>query len=133
MSTMITKDTNSNANDEDTLSIIHAMRTQEDEVSPCYHYLQRSSVIDEKDRTSMVNWCQRSGTALKLSPETVWIAISFFDRYLSSGKGKSSAALQDKYTFQLVAITSFYIAVKGGCYIERQNINQIMQGILSRE
>lgn len=111
MANTIAKDTTNNV-DDDTLSIIAAMRTQEDEVSPCYHYLQRSSVIDESCRASMVSWYQRSGKALKLSPDTIWSAISYFDRYLSSGKGKSNAALEDKYKFQLAAIASFYIAVK---------------------
>lgn len=99
---------------DETLSILAAMRSQEDEVSSCYNYLQCSTnhTIDDSCRKSMVVWCQQVQKALKLSPETVWIAISFFDRYLSSGKGKSNAALQDKYNFQLASITSFYIAVK---------------------
>jgi len=103
-----------NDTNDETLSRITAMRRQEDEVSCCMNYLQLSTnnEIDAKCRTQMVTWCQQVQKALKLSPETVWIAISFFDRYLSSGKGKSRAALQDKYKFQLAAITSFYIAVK---------------------
>jgi len=103
-----------NDTNDETLSRITAMRRQEDEVSCCINYLQLSTnnEIDAKCRTQMVTWCQQVQKALKLSPETVWIAISFFDRYLSSGKGKSRAALQDKYKFQLAAITSFYIAVK---------------------
>jgi hypothetical protein len=105
--------TTNNTQDE-TLSVIASMRSQEDEVATCYNYLQRSTnhTIDDSCRTSMITWCQQVQRALKLSPETVWIATSFFDRYLSSGKGKSNAALQDKYKFQLAAITSFYISVK---------------------
>lgn len=101
-------------NDDENRSTINALRRQEDEVSPCINFLSLSTnnEIDETCRTSMVVYLQRIGKALKLSPETVWIAISFFDRYLSSGKGKSNDALQDKYEFQLVAISSFYIAVK---------------------
>mmetsp|Transcript_19071 Transcript_19071/g.31102 ORF Transcript_19071/g.31102 Transcript_19071/m.31102 type:complete len:82 (-) Transcript_19071:19-264(-) len=38
--------------------------------------------------------------------------MSILDRYLSSGKGKSAEALQNKHKFQLAAITSFYMAVK---------------------
>ena len=103
-----------NDTNDETLSRITAMRRQEDEVSCCINYLQLSTnnEIDAKCRTQMVSWCQQVQKALKLSPDTVWIAISFFDRYLSSGKGKSRAAIQDKYKFQLAAITSFYIAVK---------------------
>ena len=100
-------------NDE-TLSTIDALRRQENEVSPCINFLSlcTNNEIDETCRISMVVYLQKIGKALKLSPETVWQSISFFDRYLSSGKGKSNDALQDKYQFQLVAISSFYIAVK---------------------
>ena len=106
--TIINDDTN-----DETLSRIEAMCRQEDDVTACYNYLQQSHTdIDEKCRTSMVTWCQQVQKALKLSSETVSIAISFFDRYLSSGKGKCHEALQDKYKFQLAMITSFYISVK---------------------
>ncbi|KAL7532045.1 hypothetical protein ACHAXR_004394 [Thalassiosira sp. AJA248-18] len=100
----------------DTLECIKAMRAQEDTSSSCYNYLQSSACnnedIDEACRKSMVVWCQQLQKALKLSPQTVWITISFFDRYLSSSKGKSQEALENQYKFQLAAITSFYIAVK---------------------
>ena len=100
--------------DDKNLSTIDALRRQEDECQNCINFINLSTnnEIDETCRTSMVVYLQKIGKALKLSPETVWMAISFFDRYLSSGKGKSNDALQDKYQFQLVAISSFYIAVK---------------------
>ncbi|KAL7534563.1 hypothetical protein ACHAXR_005953 [Thalassiosira sp. AJA248-18] len=105
-----------NNNISNTLECIEAMRAQEDTSSSCYNYLQSSACnnedIDEACRKSMVVWCQQVQKALKLSPQTVWIATSFFDRYLSSGKGKSQEALENQYKFQLAAITSFYIAVK---------------------
>jgi len=99
---------------DDTLSCIQAMRGQEDEVSTCINYLQFSynNSVNVSSRTAMVTWCQQLQKKLKLSPETASFAISFFDRYLSSGKGKSRQALQDKYLFQLSAIVSFYISVK---------------------
>lgn len=100
--------------DDENLSKIDALRRQEDECQTCINFINLSTnnEIDETCRTSMVVYLQKIGKALKLSPETVWQSISFFDRYLSSGKGKSNDALQDKYRFQLVAISSFYIAVK---------------------
>eukprot|EP00571_Detonula_confervacea_P006939 CAMPEP_0172320742 /NCGR_PEP_ID=MMETSP1058-20130122/41293_1 /TAXON_ID=83371 /ORGANISM="Detonula confervacea, Strain CCMP 353" /LENGTH=296 /DNA_ID=CAMNT_0013036069 /DNA_START=131 /DNA_END=1021 /DNA_ORIENTATION=- len=100
--------------DIDIINRIKAMRSQENATSACYNYFQRNSCkdVDKACRESMVVWCQQVQKALKLSPETVWIAISFFDRYLSSGKGKSKQALEDRYKFQLAAITSFYTAVK---------------------
>lgn len=92
---------------------LEAMRAQEDATSTCYNYLKRSRQdIDQTCRTSMITWCQQVQKALRFSPETVWLATSFFDRYLSSGKGNSRAALQDRYEFQLAAVASFYTAVK---------------------
>ena len=99
----------------DTLERLEAMISQEDSIQSCYNYIRSSACIDEIDedcRKSMVVWCQAVQKALQLHPETVWIATSYFDRYLSSGKGKSQDVLQNKYKFQLAAITCFYIAVK---------------------
>ena len=86
---------------DDTLACIQAMRRQEDEVSTCINYLQFSynKSVDVNSCTAMVTWCQQLQKKLKLSPETASFAISFFDRYLSSGKGKSRQTLQDKYQF----------------------------------
>mmetsp|Transcript_29199 Transcript_29199/g.47928 ORF Transcript_29199/g.47928 Transcript_29199/m.47928 type:complete len:291 (-) Transcript_29199:109-981(-) len=99
--------------DSNTANIIEAMRAQEETIR-CCNYFQRNACndIDESCRKSMVVWCQQVQKALKLNPETVWIAMSFFDRYLSSGKGKSQEALEDRYKFQLAAIAAFYTAIK---------------------
>jgi len=100
-------------NDENNLACLKAMCSQEDAIATCnYLKLSPNNIIDEKCRTVMVGWCQEIAMKLNLRPNTLWIAISFFDRYLSSGKGRSRAALRDKYVFQLAAITTFYIAVK---------------------
>lgn len=100
-------------NDENNLACLKAMCSQEDAIATCnYLKLSPNNIIDEKCRTAMVGWCQQIAMKLNLRPNTLWIAISFFDRYLSSGKGRSRAALRDKYVFQLAAITTFYIAVK---------------------
>ena len=109
-----TIDNDNNRGHDDFLACIQAMRKQEEEVSTCINYLQFSynNSVDVNSRTAMVTWCQQLQKKLKLSPETASFAISFFDRYLSSSKGKSRQALQDKYQFQLSAIVSFYISVK---------------------
>ena len=102
---------------EDLEERLEAMISQEESTKPCYNYLRSTACIDGMDedcRESMVVWCQAVQKALKLHSETVWIAISYFDRYLSSDKrkGQSPNVLQNKYKFQLAAITCFYIAVK---------------------
>ena len=80
----------------------------------CFNYFKskRSGSVDDSCRKSMVKWLQQVQSTLKLSPDTVWIAMSIFDRYLSSGRGGSARALEDKFKFQLAAITAFYTAVK---------------------
>lgn len=99
----------------DILSRLDAMLVQEATASTrCFNYFKRarSGSIDESSRKAMVTWLQQVQKTLSLSPDTVWIAMSIFDRYLCSGKGGSTRALEDKCKFQLAAITPFYTAVK---------------------
>lgn len=101
-----------NDNHTDILSQLDAMKVQEATMI-CFNYFKgNSDCIDELCRKSMVTWIQQVQKTLGLSPETVWIAVSFFDRYLSSGKGNSRGVLRSKCKFQLAAITAFYTAVK---------------------
>ncbi|KAL7547966.1 hypothetical protein ACHAWF_011242 [Thalassiosira exigua] len=80
------------------------------------NYFRRSrsdgEEIDEACRTAMAGWVQQVQRTLSLNPETVWIAMSFFDRYLATGKGRSKEVLGSKCQFQLACITAYYTAVK---------------------
>ena len=99
------------------------MRVQE-ATTRCTNYFKRnniatSSCADDNTmidsaacRKAMASWIQQVQKTLSLSPETVWIAMSFFDRYLSSSKGNSSQVLKSRCKFQLAAITCFYTAVR---------------------
>ncbi|KAL7551251.1 hypothetical protein ACHAWF_014436 [Thalassiosira exigua] len=93
---------------------LDAMRVQEDAVHSCHNYFRRSESkdIDEGCRASMVDWCRQVQAALDLHPETVCIATSFLDRYLSSERGRSREALEDRHRFQIAFITCFYVAIK---------------------
>ena len=95
---------------------IEAMQVQEERTTRCRNYFSSrdgyAAPVDETCRKAMADWCFKVADALELSRETVGIGMSFFDRYLSSGKGKSFEALENRSKFQLAAITSFYIAVK---------------------
>lgn len=107
-----------NDNHNDILGRLDAMREQEDTTSSCCNYFKRNrgaanaAGIDEACRKSIAMWVQQVQKTLSLSPETTWIAMRFFDRYLSSGKGNSREVLSSRSKFQLAAITSFYTAVK---------------------
>mmetsp|Transcript_19069 Transcript_19069/g.31100 ORF Transcript_19069/g.31100 Transcript_19069/m.31100 type:complete len:285 (-) Transcript_19069:104-958(-) len=94
----------------DILDRINAMRSHEEKNNRCQNYL--TSIVDASCRKAMVDWCFIVVDSFDLSRETVGIAMSILDRYLSSGKGKSAEALQNEQAFQLAAITSLYMAVK---------------------
>jgi hypothetical protein len=103
-------------NNIDILARLDAMRVQE-ETARCINYFKRRTpnsrdTLDQSARTAMVQWIQQVQKTLSLNPETVWIAMSYFDRYLSSGRGKSQSVLKSRCQFQLAAITCFYTAVK---------------------
>ena len=98
----------------ETLARLAAMRAQEEDGVACHNYFAAAGgcQVDEAARASMLAWCTAVQTGLGLAPETTWLAGSLLDRYLSSGRGHSASALQDKYQFQLVAVTAFYMAAK---------------------
>lgn len=96
--------------DIDVLDRINAMRSLEEKTARSKNYL--TSLVDAPCRKAMIDWCFVICDSFDLSRETVWIAMSILDRYLSTGKGKSGEALQTKQKYQLSVITSFYIAVK---------------------
>lgn len=104
-----------NDNRADILSRLDAMLVKEATANTrCYDYFERArgGCIDDLSRKAMVTWIQNVQQLLALSPDTVCIAMSIFDRYLCSGRGGAVRALEDECKFQLAAITSFYTAVK---------------------
>ena len=97
----------------DDLSRLDAMLAQEATVKFFKHFKStNASGINKAWRNAMITWIRQVQKTLLLSPDTVWLAMSFFDRYLRSGRGKSSLVLKDKLEFQLAAVTTFYTAVK---------------------
>lgn len=97
------------------ISRINAMRASEEgyaKVENYFTYCSDSSDVDSSCRKAMANWCVQVADTLSFSHETVSLAMSFFDRYLSSRRGKSQEALDSRNMFQLAAITCFYTAVK---------------------
>lgn len=101
-----------NINATDIMQCIAAMHLQEQKTSRCIDYFQRTTVVDESSRAAMVNWLCQISDALSLNRETVGLAMSLLDRYLSTSTDGAKQALADKHNFQLAAITTYYIAVK---------------------
>ena len=96
------------------ISRINAMREQEDRSERCQNYFawSNSSDVDASCRKAMADWYFQVADTLQFSHETVGLTMSFFDRYLSSRRGRSQEALDSRNMFQLAAITCFYTAVK---------------------
>ena len=96
--------------DIEVLERITAMRLQEAKAVTCRNYL--TTLVDDTCRKAMVQWCFTVCDSFDLSRSTVGISMSILDRYICSGKGKSSEARKTKQKYQLATITSFYMAVK---------------------
>ena len=97
----------------DVLARLDAMAVQEATLRR-RDYLRRNahSTVTEADRAALVSWVQQIQTSLNLGPDAAWLAFSYFDRYLASGRGRSRDVLRNKGQFQLAAVTAFYTAVK---------------------
>jgi len=66
--------------------------------------------VDAIYRGKLSNWCFQVADHCQIDHETVGIAISYLDRFLSTKLG--NPALQCRKTFQLATMTSLYMAVK---------------------
>lgn len=95
--------------------MLTAMLVKEQSSYLCDDYLNltnNSPEVTAEDRQLLVDWCMRVVDVCGFCRETVTIAFGLFDRFLSRHTVWSASALQDKSVFQLVAITSLYIAIK---------------------
>jgi hypothetical protein len=66
--------------------------------------------VNAECRSKMAEWCYQVVDHCKFKRETVAITMSYVDRYMMTDSGKK--VLHDRKTFQLVAMTSLYTAVK---------------------
>jgi hypothetical protein len=95
------------------MECITAMHTQEQNRPRCCNYFERAvAAVNESSRTAMVDFLYQLSDALSLSRDTVSLAMSLFDRFLSTNTKSASNALASKFNFQLAAITAYYISVK---------------------
>lgn len=129
----------------ETVACIIAMHLQEKTTARCINYFEKSNAVDEACRTAMVSWLCQITDALSLNRDTVGLAMSLLDRFLSTSTESGEKVLSDKQQFQLAAITCYFIAVKinepvqlgmdllvqmcRGCY-EKSEITSMEQDIL---
>jgi hypothetical protein len=96
------------------------MRQQETAHHCCADYLKDDDSLfsyppntveqDEDSRIKMSEWCYQVVDFCKFRRETVGIGMSYLDRYLATLNDRT--AVMDRKFYQLVAMTSLYIAIK---------------------
>ena len=101
-----------NKRTRDALERIDVMRSHEEGTTKvrCVNYF--TPVVNATCRRLMIDWSFTVIDAFGLNRETVGMAMSILDRYLSSDKGKSNEARNSTKIFQRSVITSLYIAIK---------------------
>lgn len=71
-----------------------------------------SRPIDAECRSKMVQWCYQIVTFANFHRETVSIAMSYLDRFLSSNHPHARRAIANRKEYQLSCIAALYLAIK---------------------
>jgi len=102
-------------NVEDITDRLEVMRKQEETTYFCIDYLKKVTspkMIDELCRTKMLKWCFQVIDFGKFKRNTVVIATSYLDFFLSSGAPRAINAIKNRKEYQLACMTTLYMAVK---------------------
>jgi len=94
---------------------LEVMRKQEDTAYICTDYLKETicpEMIDELCRLKMLKWCFQVADCGLCQRETVVVAMSYLDRFLSSGTPRARDAIKTRQKYQLASITTLYMAIK---------------------
>ena len=101
-----------NKRTRDVLERIDAMRSHEVTTTTPSVVNYLTPTVNATCRRLMIDWCFTVIDAFRLNRDTVGMAMSIVDRYLSSNKGKSYEARICTKIFQRSVITSLYMAIK---------------------
>lgn len=101
-----------NKRTRDALERIDAMRSHEVTTTTPSVVNYLTPTVNATCRRLMIDWCSTVIDAFRLNRDTVGMAMSIVDRYLSSNKGKSHEARICTKIFQRSVITSLYMAIK---------------------
>lgn len=100
----------------ETLDRLTVMKAQEITTYRCSDYLetlpQSSDNIDEWCRLQMIGWCFQVIDYIHFNRETVIVAISYLDRFLSGGSPRAKIVMRNRKEYQLAAMTTLYMAIK---------------------
>lgn len=94
---------------------LEVMRKQEDTTYFCTDYLKKITspkMIDELCRTKMLKWCFQVIESGKFKRDTLVIASSYLDFFLSSDAPRAINAIENRKEYQLVCMTTLYMAIK---------------------
>ena len=90
---------------ESSREIYQFLRGREHLLMPKWDYMARQTDITFNMRQILVNWLVEVGTEYRLETETVYLAVSYIDRFLSSMS-------VERAKYQLVGTTCLFIAAK---------------------
>ena len=106
---------------------------QQQERTPSYRvtdYISRfDAAVTPSDREALCNWGYQAIAACDgASRSTVVVAISYFDRFLSSRIPMANRALSETHYFQLTFVTSLVIALKvhAGFNVEHDFVSSVI-------
>jgi len=94
---------------------LEVMRKQESTTFVCSDYLNTTTsprMIDEVCRTKMLTWCLQVLDFGKFKRETVVMAMSYLDLFLSSGTQRAMDVIKTRKEYQLASMTTLYMAIK---------------------
>ncbi len=98
--------------EEELHSVLSAMLRQEEDYQ-CQGYLDIDDTqVDEVCRTKMTEWVFQVVDCTRLQRETASVSIQYLDRFMCTLSPSAIRARQDPKEYQLVVLTTFYIATK---------------------
>lgn len=76
----------------------------------CCDYTQDAGEVDDECRRKMVQWCFQVVEFYDIDKERVAVSLSYVDNYI--GKTSDKSVLNDRKRYQLLVMTSLYLATK---------------------
>ena len=121
---------------DDLYCVLSAMLRQEEEYQ-CHDYLKNfdDARIDETCRTKMAEWVFQVVDCTQLQRETASVAVTYLDRFMCTSSPSAKKARQDRKEYQLVVLTTLYIATKifEPFAMDASLVSKISRGVHSEE
>jgi hypothetical protein len=115
------------------LDQLQTMLIQERNIYIRCDYIKKASSSNSRSyadawcRLKMVQWCYQVIDFVELSRDTVFIAISYLDRFFSTSTQRAKQVLENRKEYQLAVMTCLFMAIK---LFEPGNLSQKAIGAL---